>query len=177
MEAMADKAQKELADRHLEWKFIPPGAPHMGGIWEAGVKSVKSLFRKVIGSHRLTFEELTTVLARVEAVLNSRPMVPMSDDASSLEALTPGHFLVGGPLLAPTEEPPIGTPESIINRWLRVKALAHEIAMSWKDEYLATLHARTKWRTPQMNIRIGDLVIRVVPALCALRLKTVLTQA
>ena len=91
MEAMADTAQKGLAGRHLEWKFIPPGAPHMGEIWEAGVKSVNSQFRKVIGTPRLTFEELTTVLARVEAVLNSRPMVPMSDDASSLEALTPGQ--------------------------------------------------------------------------------------
>ena len=81
--SVADKARRELVDGHPEWRFISPGAPHMGGLWEAGVKSVKTLFRKVIGSHRLTYEELTTVLARIEAVLNSRPMTPMSEDASS----------------------------------------------------------------------------------------------
>ncbi|XP_075170485.1 uncharacterized protein LOC142242852 [Haematobia irritans] len=59
---------------NLVWKCIPPGASHMGGFWEAGVKSLKTHLRKFIPSMSFTFEELSTILARIEACLNSRPL-------------------------------------------------------------------------------------------------------
>ncbi|XP_062141879.1 uncharacterized protein LOC133849814 [Drosophila sulfurigaster albostrigata] len=83
----------------LAWHFNPPGAPHMGGLWEAGVKSFKTHFYKTVSSVKHTFEELSTLLSKIEACLNSRPLTPMSEDVSDLAALTPGHFLIGGPLL------------------------------------------------------------------------------
>lgn len=55
-----------------EWHFNPPGAPHFGGLWEAAVWSTKRLLTWVIGVHLFTYEEFTTVLTRIEAVLNSR---------------------------------------------------------------------------------------------------------
>lgn len=30
-----------LLEENVEWTFISPYVPHMGGLWEAGVKSVK----------------------------------------------------------------------------------------------------------------------------------------
>ncbi|XP_051862363.1 uncharacterized protein LOC127565811 [Drosophila albomicans] len=90
----------------LAWHFNPPGAPHMGGLWEAGVKSFKTHFYKTVSSVKHTFEELSTLLSKIEACLNSRPLSPMSEDVSDLAALTPGHFLIGGSLLSMAEQSP-----------------------------------------------------------------------
>lgn len=88
-------SNKFLADG-TEWKLIPPSAPHFGGIWEAGVKSVKHHLRRVIGTSKLTVEELATLLVQIEACVNSRPLTPLTDT----NVLTPGHFLIGEPIAA-----------------------------------------------------------------------------
>ena len=83
----------------IEWRFIPQRAPHLRGLWEAAAKSMKQHLRKVTGEVKLTYEELSTVMAQIEACLNSRPLVPLPTE-EGLEVLTPGHFLVGRALEA-----------------------------------------------------------------------------
>ncbi|XP_023228875.1 uncharacterized protein LOC111629230 [Centruroides sculpturatus] len=82
----------------FDWKFIPPRASHFGGLWESGIKSMKSHLKKVIGETILNFKEYCTLLSQIEACLNSRPLCPLVDDPQSLEPLIPGHFLIGRPL-------------------------------------------------------------------------------
>lgn len=62
-----DELRQLLANDFVTWHFIPPGAPHMGGLWEAAVKSVKHHLLRVIGHTKLTFEEMSTLLIQIEA--------------------------------------------------------------------------------------------------------------
>jgi len=149
--------QRKYTVEGFSWYFIPPGAPHMGGLWEAAVKSVKTHFVKVAGSHKFTFQEFSTLLVRIEGVLNSRPLTPVSNDPEDLLALTPGDFIIGRPIMSFPENPSAGLP--IIARYEKLKILHHRFSQRWKDEYIHTLQKRYKWQTPERNLQIGDFVI------------------
>lgn len=58
------------------------------------VKSAKYLLLKNIAPASFTYEEMEKVIVEVEAVLNSRPLTPLSADADDLTVLTPGIFLL-----------------------------------------------------------------------------------
>lgn len=144
---------------NLAWKFIPPGAPHMGGLWEAGVKSFKTHLRKSVPKMNFTFEEFCTILIRIEACLNSRPLSPASEDPNDLSPLTPGHFLIGTPILAPPEPDLSDSDINFANRWKRLKIISQNFCQRWKLEYLRELHRRTKWKYQKDNLKQGDLIV------------------
>lgn len=69
------------------------------------MRSMKTHLCRIVSTIKLTFEELTTVLAQVESCMNSQPLVVMPSDDDGVEALTPGHFLIGRPLEAIPDSP------------------------------------------------------------------------
>ncbi|KAH8350308.1 hypothetical protein KR084_004641, partial [Drosophila pseudotakahashii] len=139
IEEEAESIPEFASKSGCEFTFTPPRAPHMGGLWEAGIKTAKSLLLHAVGSALLSAEELATVLVEIEAVMNSRPLRAISHDPSDGEALTPGHLLAGGPLLA---TPALRTPDqeglSCLRRWRLVSSVRHQ---------------------QQPNISEGDLVV------------------
>lgn len=154
----AEKSVVEKYSLHgFSWHFIPPHAPHMGGLWEAAVKSMKTHLRKVASNVKFTFEEFSTLLVRIESILNSRPLSPISEDPTTLVPLTPGHLLRGGALIATPEE--YSDNLSLINRWQRLKALQIHFAKRWKNEYICELQRRYKWKVVQQNLKPDDFVI------------------
>ncbi|XP_011858966.1 PREDICTED: uncharacterized protein LOC105556478 [Vollenhovia emeryi] len=136
-----------LSDRSIKWHFIPPYSPHMGGIWEAGIKSAKTHLKRVLGNPLVTFEEFYTLLTEIEAILNSRPLTPMSSDPNDFSALTPGHFLIGSSL---TAIPQVDLQDTVSNRLTRyqllIKLLQH-FWSRWSREVLSQMQPRNKWKS------------------------------
>ena len=84
-----------LTSEAVTWRLIPPRAPNFGGLWEAGVKSFKYHLKRSLGTSKITMEEFLTIVVQIGGILNSRPLVPLSNDINEFEVLTPGHFLIG----------------------------------------------------------------------------------
>lgn len=154
-----EKIGRACANEGIDFKFIPPRAPHFGGLWEAAVKSAKHLLLRTTSTASLTHEELETVVIEVEAILNSRPLTPVSSDAHDLTALTPGHFLIGEPLTAQIDTRANQPTSSLATRWKLVSQLKHVFWNRWSKEYLSELQQRHKWRTASSNVQAGQLVI------------------
>ncbi|XP_055633325.1 uncharacterized protein LOC129773706 [Toxorhynchites rutilus septentrionalis] len=156
-----DAISKECANEGMQWHFIPPAAPHFGGLWEAAVRSAKFHLLRVLGENPVCQEDFSTLLVQVEACLNSRPLTPMSDDPTDLETLTPAHFLTGDSLQN-IPEPDYSTVQlNRLSRWQLVQRQLQDFWKRWRTEYLSQLQARSKnWKSP-IKLDIGMLVIMV----------------
>lgn len=148
-----------LSNNGTKWHFIPPHAPNFGGLWEAGVKSTKFHLKRVIGNSTLTYEEMSTVLSQVEACLNSRPLSMMPDSPNDPAPLTPGHFLVGEPLITVPDRNYEGCNLSTLKRWQLAQRMLQEFWRRWSEEYLVHLLQRYKWNKQVPEPNIGDVVL------------------
>ena len=152
-----EQVEKYCLDHHIIWQFIPPRSPHFGGLHEAAVKSAKHHLKKVLHSTELTLEELMTILAEIEAILNSRPLTPMSNNPSDLQPLTAGHFLIGTPMNCILDHEMQYSSKTKI--WNKITTIRNEFWKRWSTEYLAELQNRTKWTKEKENVKIGTMVI------------------
>ncbi|XP_045206117.2 uncharacterized protein LOC123558303 [Mercenaria mercenaria] len=75
----SEDVQNYITNEKIVWKFNVEMAPWMGGFYERLVGIVKRTLRKAIGKQLLTCIQLQTVLKEVEAVVNSKPLVYVSD--------------------------------------------------------------------------------------------------
>uniref|UniRef100_A0A8D9E484 DUF5641 domain-containing protein n=1 Tax=Cacopsylla melanoneura TaxID=428564 RepID=A0A8D9E484_9HEMI len=158
--------QKKLHDytqtEQLTWHFIPPHSPHMGGLWEAGIKSTKFHLKRIVGEHKFTYEQWITLITQVESTLNSRPLYAASEDPKDYVALTPGHFLIGSSFRALPDRESLGVPSSnttLTNKFRLIQQLYQQFWTRWTREYLNTLQQRNKWRMSAPNVVEGMLVL------------------
>jgi len=132
-----------------EFHFIPPRAPHFGGLWEVAVKSAKHLLVRTVSTADLTYEELETVIIDIEAILNSRPLTPISSSPRDLS----------GPI---TASPDIHSKEvrsGLVSRWKQVDKVRQDFWKRWSHDYLQELQNRSKWTRKQKTVAVGDLVV------------------
>lgn len=156
--------QDEIVDffssHHVDWHFIPPHAPHFGGLWESAVKSAKYHMKRVIGETRLTFEELYTLLTQIEACMNSRPLTPLTNNPDDLTPLTPGHFLIGDSLTALPQEDVRDIMDNRLNRFELIQKMQQHFWQRWHREYLPQLQTRKRWKTTgEEQVKLGSMVL------------------
>ncbi|KAF8791335.1 hypothetical protein HNY73_006222 [Argiope bruennichi] len=127
--------------------------------WCLGViyQTAKRHLFKTCQGHLLNFEELSTLFCQIEACINSRPLIPLSNDPADL---TPGHFLIGEPLLELNEGTNLTNQNlSLSFRWKSLLQLKHEFWSRWTRDVLHHLQARRKWHQHRPPLSVGDLVL------------------
>lgn len=111
------------------------------------------------GRSKVTHEVLCTFMAEVTAIINSRPLIPVSSDPEAPLILTPAMLLTqrsGTPPAPPAD----GSEASLLkHQWKRVQALAETFWARWRREYLSVLQARQKWHAKKPNLKEGDIVL------------------
>ncbi|GFX11015.1 integrase catalytic domain-containing protein [Trichonephila clavipes] len=112
----------------------------------------------------LNFEELDAILCQIEACINSRPLYPLSSDPKDLRVLTPGHFLIGLPMLELPDHSLTNQSISIHSRWSLLMKLKRMLWSRWQLSHLHTLQSRTKWMQGQKDLMVGSLVLIKNPA-------------
>ena len=84
---------------------------------------------RTVSNANLTFEELSTVLVEIEAILNSRPIAPLSEDPNDGEALTPAHLLIESALKTIPEK---NGKSRVVNYLKRYQLISHLKAQFWR---------------------------------------------
>lgn len=147
------------AQHSIIFKFSPAYSPHFNSMAESAVKSIKHHLKRVLAMAFLTYEEMNTLLVQIEAILNSRPITPLSSDPSDLVPLTPSHFLIGRTL---TLLPSLQVQDHslhLLPRYQRVQQLKAHFWNRFYKEYISELQKRVKWHRSNAELREGDMML------------------
>ena len=168
--ALEEMNQEQIRDYLLQngtdwitWYKNPPGASHMGGVWERQIQSARNILAALLKTHgqSLNDEGLRTLVAETEAIINSRPLTVESlSDVNSEIPLSPSNLLT---MKSDVIMPPPGVfnrPDLYSRRrWRRVQHIAGEFWSRWRKEFLQSLQARQKWNISKRNFQVGNVVL------------------
>ena len=160
-----------LSNSGIEWNFNLEKAPWWGGLFERLIKSTKRCLRKVVGTARLSYDEMHTAVVEIEAIINSRPLSYIHSDDLELP-LTPSHLLVGRRLLSLPDhltyleleddgDFELST-ESLQRRAKHLSSILNHFWKRWSREYLLELRDAHRQRGPKKSdklIAVGDIVL------------------
>lgn len=111
---------------------------------------------RVMREHTLNYQEYTTLLSRIEAILNSRPLCYKPGDPASI-VLTSGHFLIGDQLTSLPE--PESSNVTLSRRYDIMNAHIRSFWHAWSKDYLSQLKSRARWQKRTPNVVLGQVII------------------
>ena len=143
-----------LSAEILRGKFNIAAASWTGRFFERLIACVKNCIKKTLGKTTLRFDELQTVVTEVEAIINSRPLVPIYDDSLE-EAVTRNHLLFGKKLETHNMSDVIskinGEPTK---RMMYIQLLTSHFWRRWSSEYLTSLRENQRSQNPKNKVQI-----------------------
>lgn len=155
-----ESVQRYLNEHGCAWEFNSPHSSHMGGAWERMIGIARRILDGMLAKEHahLTHDVLCTLMAEVSAIINSKPLIPVSTDPESPYLLTPATLLTQKTAAASlcggfTDKDLFGS------QWKRVHVLANNFWNRWRSEYLSSLQQRCKWNKQHRNLQKGDIVL------------------
>ncbi|XP_075247120.1 uncharacterized protein LOC142340429 [Convolutriloba macropyga] len=135
-----------------------PSAPHSAGVWERLVQIEKRALLLNLGSAKLTWNVVTTIVAETECLVNAHPLTHVRSDIEDEDPLTPKLFLIGPafPNISAcvfNENPSLKT-----KSWTQIRQRLEAIWKRLVREYLPTLNTRRKWTNPESKLEVNDVV-------------------
>ncbi|KAL0153521.1 hypothetical protein M9458_051135 [Cirrhinus mrigala] len=161
--AMAPRLKEQLAEQKISFRFIPPSAPHFGGIWEREVKSVKQALKVILKEQIVPETVLHTVLTEVEGIMNAKPLGYVSSDIADSDPITPSILLMGH---HDSSLPQVIYDSSNLlatRRWRHSQILADQFWARFIKYYLPSLQERQKWQRDNINLRVDQVVFIMDP--------------
>lgn len=142
------------------WIFNSPHSSHMGGVWERMIGVARRILEAMLLNVKtLTHEVLVTLMAEVSAIINSRPIVPVSSDPDVPEVLSPSALLTQKLDCDEVQIGDMSIKNLYLEQWKQVQYLASRFWVRWKSEYLQTLQTRRKWNEEREPLKINDVVL------------------
>ena len=128
------------------WHNNPPGASHMGGVWECQIRSARTILEGLLKthSHSLNDESLRTLMAEVELIINLRPLtVETIGDSKREILLSPSNLLTMKTTVVMLRPGEFKKPDAYSKRrWQHVQHIAGEFWSRWRKEFLQSLQVR-----------------------------------
>ena len=151
-----DKISEFALDKEIEWDFFLPYQPHLNGVTERLVRSVKGPLRKTLGKTTVTFRQLQVLLTEIEQIVNTRPLAPVT--SSSPIPITPFHLIHGRHFeVLPSQKTSAGL--KYIDLWLKRKNLMQSFWKLFTHDYLLQMGIRRKWTRPNDTDLLNQLVL------------------
>lgn len=170
-----NEVQNYATIKGVHWKYIPPGSPRYGSVWERNIQTVKNCLKKTIKKRKVELFDLITLLAEIENTVNNRPLTYLGDSLDEPEPLTPNHLLKGeSSNLLPEfslqntdpDDPDYNINEiphsDLQNKFKNLIKLKENFFKQWEEDYLTSLrerHKRKVHKAWENCIKIGDVVL------------------
>ena len=130
-------------------------------MFEGMIRSMKKCLKKLLGRSKVGYEQLQTLLAEIQTLLNNRPLTFLYDEPAE-EVLTPNHLLFGRKINLENISKSSSFNKEDLNKCSQhLHNLLEHFKNRWRTEYLTELreNQNCKVKDHEREIKEGYVVI------------------